>query len=93
MTLGYHVFDSRTGHSVATAKSLKSAHRKADRLDAEYGAVRYTVRFIDQAYLDQLWNAQQAWHMAEPINPLPCEYCDSIEAMTGTRNCPIHACA
>jgi hypothetical protein len=23
----------------------------------------------------------------------PCEYCASIEAMTGTRNCPIHGAA
>lgn len=43
----YLVVDARTGKIVGSAYTLKSAHRKADKLDRQYGAVRYTVRHID----------------------------------------------
>ena len=40
----YQIIDAQTGEIVAKAQSLKLAHRKADRLDLAYGAVRYYVR-------------------------------------------------
>lgn len=39
----YKVTDSRTGQTMKVCKTLKGAHRVADRMDAEYGAVRYIV--------------------------------------------------
>jgi hypothetical protein len=43
----YQVYDSHTGAEVGKpSKSLRSAHRKADKLDNEYGAVRYVVRRV-----------------------------------------------
>ena len=61
MTQGYNIFDCKTGQSIGTAKTLKAAHRKADRLDLTYGAARYTVRFVDDAYLASL-KAAKATH-------------------------------
>ena len=40
----YSVIDIKTGNIVATYDNRKSAYRKADKLDLEYGAVRYVVR-------------------------------------------------
>jgi len=40
----YEVVDSRTKEVVCTRPTLKSASRRADKLDLEYGAVRYIVR-------------------------------------------------
>jgi len=43
----YQVVDSHTGAVVrAKCATLRSAHRIADRLDLEYGAVRYIVRLV-----------------------------------------------
>jgi hypothetical protein len=39
----WQVRDTMTGAVVGTYGSLKTAHRVADRKDAEYGAVRYVV--------------------------------------------------
>jgi len=60
MKQGYNIFDCKTGHSIGVAKTRKAAQRKADRLDAEYGAVRYTVRLVDDAYLASLKAAKEA---------------------------------
>lgn len=43
----YQVIDSHTGAVIRTAKTSRGAYRTADRLDAKYGAVRYTVRFVE----------------------------------------------
>ena len=40
----YHVIDTYTGYIVATYVSLKTARARADKLDAEYGLMRYLVR-------------------------------------------------
>jgi len=42
----YQIIDCKTQQVVKTCKTLKSAYRTADRMDAEYGAVRFTVRII-----------------------------------------------
>ena len=49
--MGYEVVDSRTGDIVRVfavegraAQNMRAAYRLADRMDAEYGAVRYVVR-------------------------------------------------
>ena len=40
----YEVRDSReNGRIIRTCSTMKSAYRLADKLDAEYGAVRYIV--------------------------------------------------
>ena len=39
----YYVIDGRNGQIVGSAKNRKTAQRKADRLDNQYGAYRYTV--------------------------------------------------
>lgn len=39
----YIVVDTQTGIQVASARTRAGARRKADRLDAAYGAVRFTV--------------------------------------------------
>lgn len=44
----YVVMDNQTGTRVGKPLSRKAAHRKADRLDLEYGAVRYTVKPIKE---------------------------------------------
>lgn len=44
----YSVIDIRTGEIVGSYKSRKVASRKADKLDMEYGAVRYVVRFTNE---------------------------------------------
>jgi hypothetical protein len=44
----YSVIDIRTGEIVGSYKSRKLADRKADKLDMEYGAVRYVVRFTNE---------------------------------------------
>lgn len=40
----YQVIDRQTGDVVATYHSRKAATRKADKLDLEYGAIRYRVQ-------------------------------------------------
>jgi hypothetical protein len=40
----YQVIDLRTNQVVATRKSKTAARRLADKLDLEYGAIRYSVR-------------------------------------------------
>lgn len=42
----HEVIDSHTGAVIGRYCSLKSAHRVADRMDNNYGAVRYSVRPI-----------------------------------------------
>ena len=44
--MSYHIIDTKTGLTVATASTRRAARRKADRLDLEYGAIRYAVRFV-----------------------------------------------
>lgn len=39
----WQVKDSQTGIFHGTYDTLRGAHRRADKLDAEYGAVRYVV--------------------------------------------------
>jgi len=39
----YLIRDTRTGRTMSSHATRKSASRKADRLDREYGAVRYVV--------------------------------------------------
>jgi hypothetical protein len=48
MTTKWQVICSLTGYIVSTHKSAVSAHRKADKLDLAYGAVRYSVRPVVQ---------------------------------------------
>lgn len=46
---GYRIIDTHTGRQVGhdyAANQGTRAHRRADKLDAEYGAVRYVVRLI-----------------------------------------------
>lgn len=43
----YQVIDNRTGQLVGTYSTAKRARRKADKLDLVYGAIRYSVRFVD----------------------------------------------
>lgn len=40
----YQVIDLQTGKVVGTYKSRRMATRKADKLDLEYGAIRYAVK-------------------------------------------------
>lgn len=40
----YELIDSRTGAVIGTYRSRTRAYARADRMDAEYGAVRYVVR-------------------------------------------------
>ncbi len=42
----YAIVDTRTGYTVGTAKSLNSALRAAERRNQQYGAVRFTYRFL-----------------------------------------------
>lgn len=54
--MNYRILDTHTGLWLKrTYKMRVSAERTADRLDLEYGAVRYAVRFIpvlSQAFAD-----------------------------------------
>lgn len=40
----YEVIDTQTKNIIGTFATSKQAHRKADKLDSAYGAVRYSVR-------------------------------------------------
>lgn len=42
----YHVIDTQTQEVVGKFKNAARARGLRDRKDAEYGAVRYTVRFV-----------------------------------------------
>jgi hypothetical protein len=42
----YQIIDNRTGSIVGTAKTLRAAIRKCDKLDSAFGAVRYSYRFV-----------------------------------------------
>ena len=42
----YQIIDCKTQQVVKTCKTRNGAYRAADRLDAQYGAVRYIVRPI-----------------------------------------------
>lgn len=44
MNIKYQVVDSRTQIVMGTYATLKAASRRADKLDAAYGAVRYVAR-------------------------------------------------
>ena len=41
----YKVIDTHTKQVISTHKTLKAAYRKCDRLDNEYGAVRYVYKY------------------------------------------------
>lgn len=45
----YSVIDRQTGITLSTHKTRRAATRKADRLDNEYGAIRYAVRAQDNS--------------------------------------------
>ncbi len=42
----YDIVDSKTGTVIASLLTRKRASAKADRLDAQYGAVRYIVKAV-----------------------------------------------
>lgn len=43
----YQIIDTKTGQAVGKPRNTRAAaQRRADRLDTEYGAVRYVVRTI-----------------------------------------------
>jgi hypothetical protein len=42
----YIVVDTKTGSTVGAFTNKQSARNKRDRLDAAYGAVRYSVREV-----------------------------------------------
>ena len=42
----YQVIDSQTQQVMGTFSSKTRAHHKADKLDLEYGAIRYFVRAV-----------------------------------------------
>ena len=42
--MSYQVIDTKTGDVMGIYSSRKRASRKADKLDLEYGAIRYAVR-------------------------------------------------
>ena len=45
----WEIVDHQTGSRVGKPyNNLKAAHRKADKLDTEHGAVRYSVRPLKQ---------------------------------------------
>jgi hypothetical protein len=46
-TMKYQVIDRQTGNVMGTYSSRTSASRKADKLDLEYGAIRYAVKAIE----------------------------------------------
>ena len=47
MSTTWEIIDGYTGWRVGKPyTSLNRAHRKADKLDLEYGAVRYSVRRV-----------------------------------------------
>lgn len=45
----YQVIDIRTKQVVKTYADRKTARRAADRLDLQYGAVRYIVKAVEAA--------------------------------------------
>ena len=50
--MSYQVIDNKTSEVVGTYKTRKLARRRADKLDLEYGAIRYSVR---EKSLDGFW--------------------------------------
>lgn len=46
VAIGYQIIDNQTQLVRGTYKSASTARRKADKLDNEYGAVRYVVKTI-----------------------------------------------
>jgi hypothetical protein len=56
-TYVYHVIDSRTGSVMGVYLRLTTASRKANKLDNEYGAVRYVTR---RHYLQPAFETAQA---------------------------------
>jgi hypothetical protein len=42
----YQVVARHTGTTMGHYQTLRAAHLRADKLDADYGAVRYTVRKV-----------------------------------------------
>ena len=44
--MSYIVIDTKTGATVARLATAKAARAKRDRLDSQYGAVRYAVREV-----------------------------------------------
>lgn len=40
----YHLIDTHTHQVIGTYQSARRARARRDRLDAQYGAVRYVVR-------------------------------------------------
>jgi hypothetical protein len=43
----YQIIDGQTGEQVKVCKTLRSASRACDKLDNDYGAVRYSFRRIE----------------------------------------------
>jgi hypothetical protein len=48
MTIKYHLIDNQTKKVIKVFNNRASASRKADKLDLEYGAIRYTIHIIQQ---------------------------------------------
>lgn len=42
----YQVYDTQTGEIMGTYQNLSKAQNKADKLDNEYGAYRYSIKKI-----------------------------------------------
>ena len=45
----YQIIDRHTGRLVGTYTNKTRAYNRADKLDLEYGAVRYSVRRVEAA--------------------------------------------
>lgn len=43
----YQVIDTQTGDVASAPKTFRCANRNAERKNQEYGAVRFTVRYLD----------------------------------------------
>lgn len=50
----HEIIDGQTQKLIGQYSSLRRAHRRADRLDLEYGAIRYHVRRIEQPMADAI---------------------------------------
>ena len=48
MTIKYHLIDNQTKKLIKVFNNRASASRKADKLDLEYGAIRYIVHIVQQ---------------------------------------------
>lgn len=93
----YQVIDKQTGKVIGSYQDRKRARRKADKLDLEYGAIRYYVREVIQPvnpptkarkYQRASLSSQSTISISKPMGGRLSKGCNQQQAIAGGQPIP-----